>query len=147
VSERSVEESRAVIQRFVTGTLGCGCPPEVFRQIECSWPRLEQTDPNYLRILIGGRLLIYAVEGSEGNSVLHWLPSLVARGRAERDAGAYNRFRLVLLMDGAADCRDEMEAAFAWQAGDDGKAHLHVLPSGSAWQAVRAALESDFTTG
>ncbi|WP_052808133.1 hypothetical protein [Methyloterricola oryzae] len=147
MSERSVEASRAVIQGFVTGALGCGCPAEVFRQIESSWPRVERTDPNYLRILIGGRLLIYAVEGSEGSSLLHWLPSLVERGRAERDAAAYNRFRLVLLMDGAADGRDEMEAAFARQAGDDGKAHLHFLPSGSAWHAVRSALESDFTTG
>jgi hypothetical protein len=147
VSERSVEASRAVIQGFVTGTLGCGCPPEVFRQIECSSPRVEPADPNYLRILIGGRLLIYAVEGSEGNSLLQWLPALVARGRAERVAQGYNRFRLVLLMNGACERRDEVEAAFARQAGDDGQVHLHVLPAGSAWHAVRAALESGFTAG
>jgi hypothetical protein len=86
------------VEGFVRAALGCACPPAVFSKI-----RLE-TDPAGFpgipgaRLLaIGGRLLVLLVDGGAAELGPPQISALLRRGRELRDAGGFNRFRLVLV--------------------------------------------------
>ncbi len=72
------------IKHFVQNTLGCGCPEEVFRSIECRW-RLKLNNFIVLdgAIVIGNRQLIYIAEAGSAGRVEEHLPVLVAGGKTE----------------------------------------------------------------
>lgn len=129
-------ELRPIIQSFVTGILGCGCPDSVFEQIECS--RMQAipglTKPIW-RLLIGRRLLVYFLE-ADGCEISSVLPQSLEMGIAERNRNGYNRLRLVIVTNRPEPIRQEAQSLFAGVAGADEKAHLHLLPAEEDWERL-----------
>jgi hypothetical protein len=105
------------LQRFVRGTLGCKCPDDVFQSvaIDCR--------EDHTRLMIGNRLLIYVVETTAGKAVSR----LVEQGLADRNSQRLNRFRMVIACPEPTPDLASAKAAFAAVAGDDDRAHLHVI--------------------
>lgn len=98
------------IKHFVQETLGCGCPEEVFRSIECRWNvRLNSFITLQGAIVVGNRLLIYITEAGSAGCIEEHLPVLLAAGRKERDERGLNRFRLVIVADDPAEVRRSRE--------------------------------------
>ncbi len=118
------------IKSFVQGTLGCGCPEEVFRHIECEAQTHAQGIPLRYRVTIGRRLLIYIVQPDDMESLERTITGSIAAGRKERDSAGLNRFRLVLVATDSAEWRDLAERIFN-AAKPDEKVHLHVLSAGA----------------
>lgn len=113
------------VEPFVRNVLGCGCPDEVFEQVELE----DRTGQGlaYQCIRVGGRLLVYLADlpGSPG-----WegrLEQLIVQGLRERDQRCYNRFRLVLP---ACEGLDEQRTLdlFTRLTRHDETAHLHLVP-------------------
>ena len=119
----------ASMQHFIRSTLGCGCPDEVLQRIECS--RSEPVAGHSLlltRIDVGGRLLVYVVEGEEApETAVNALPALMAAGLAERRRAGFNRLRLVVASDDPDAIRPHAERVFAASAPRDENIHLHVV--------------------
>jgi hypothetical protein len=121
----------AGLKRFVRETLGCTCPEEVFEQVEIrSGPPLA-SGGSVRRIAIGGRLLIYLVEGAPVEDVHRGMTDWTISGRIDRDESGMNRFRLVIGVAGMSDLdaariRDAFEAA---RDEHDDRIHLHVVES------------------
>ncbi len=115
------------IKTFVQQTLGCGCPEEVFRHIDYQADIMAGNILLSARINIGNRLLIYVAEVDNTETIENLLPQLIDIGKKERDAFGFNRFRLVLAVDGI----EEMERSAADLFGKinkDEKVHLHIVP-------------------
>jgi hypothetical protein len=113
------------VKGFVREALGCACPPAVFTNI-----RLE-TDPAGFpgaRLLeIGGRLLVLLVDGAKAALTPQAINTLLQQGRNLRDAGGFNRFRLVIVVP--PGCDPGTLATFdpdSLGALDD-RVHLHTL--------------------
>ena len=81
----------------------------------------------FTRLLVGDRLLIYIVPTSATAAVPDTLAALARRGRVERDAKGYNRFRLVIASRDAAAQSTAARAVFDAALGHDDKAHLHLV--------------------
>jgi hypothetical protein len=117
------------MQHFIRSTLGCGCPEEVLQWIECS--RSEPVPEHTLRLTridVGGRLLVYVVEGEEApETAVNALPALMAAGLAERRRAGFNRLRLVVASDDPGAIRPHAERVFAASAPRDENIHLHVV--------------------
>lgn len=113
------------VAHFVRTTLGCGCPDEVLRVIRLDRPCGGGLQP--VRLQVGGRLLIHLVEASQALSTPGRIESLAAEGRAERDAGGYNRFRLVLVTTGrpGPSAAPAAEGRFLAGTAGDERSHLH----------------------
>lgn len=118
------------IERFVRGTLGCGCPDEVFRSIELSGQPATSDRPAYRRLLIGQRLLIFILEPECEAGIAQAVRAIAGEGRAQRDALGLNRFRLVVTLDAAAATSEAAVTAFEDVAAGDARAHLHLLAPG-----------------
>jgi len=118
------------IERFVRGTLGCGCPDEVFGSVAVGSLPAAAGRPPRLQLLVGSRLLIHVVAAPTGAAANGWLEALVADGRATRDRHGYKRFRLVVTEPVNGTARPEIDglaARFARATVGDDRAHLHVL--------------------
>ena len=117
------------MQDFIRSTLGCGCPDEVLQRIECS--RSEPIPEHHLtltRIDVGGRLLVYVVEGDETPEMIaDALPAVMAAGLAERERAGFNRLRLVLSSSEPDAVLPLAQRVFAESAPRDDKIHLHVV--------------------
>lgn len=117
VSDESVKD-------FVRKKLGCDCSEDVFsyikneRDVEVGGVRLRN------RINIGNRLLVYVMEGSAG--VLDKLTAVLRAGKGDRDANAFNRFRLVLVTDDKSLKKTAFDT-FKAISGLDEKVHFHVM--------------------
>jgi hypothetical protein len=125
-----IRAKRPEIERFVRGTLGCGCPDEVFRSITVDRRPASATRPSRLQLLVGSRLLIQIVPWPAEQATSRWLETLVSDGRATRDRYGYNRFRLVIVTpaDGTVPAGVETVAErFARATTGDDRAHLHVV--------------------
>lgn len=71
------------VRDLVRTTLGCTCPESVFEQIERSrWQQPTLEHPYSLRLVIGKRLLIYALELSNLKSENLQLSDILAPGNA-----------------------------------------------------------------
>jgi len=117
------------IKRFVQEALGCGCPEEVFRSIDCK--RDVELDGGVILhsiITIGNRLLIYVVYDNQDFVEKH-LALLVSAGKKERDSRGLTRFRLVIVMDGFPGNDDAIRRAFGELQEKDENIHLHVISS------------------
>jgi hypothetical protein len=125
------ESRRRAIAAFARDTLGCGCPAEVFAQIQESQLDLPGLPDPGRRFAIGGRLLVYLVAPADPEAVLAHLAAWVAMGRAERDAQGMNRLRLVIATDDPEARSGRLHACFDALPELDGRLHLHVLPSGA----------------
>jgi hypothetical protein len=121
------DADQGTIERFVRGTLGCGCPDEVFQSISIDGLPALAARPPVLQLLVGSRLVIHIVTLPAGEVVNGWLEQLAAQGRATRERHGYNRFRLVLATSAATPLRAELEARFARATGNDPRAHLHLI--------------------
>ena len=116
------------IERFVRGGLGCRCPPEVFGDIDLAPLSGAAGGGPYLRLALGRRLLIHMVNSAAHGRPAEALARCAQSGLEERDAGGFNRFRLVWVApDGTAGATTALAEAFAAATGGDVRAHLHVL--------------------
>lgn len=115
------------ITTFVQRILGCGCPEEVFRYIECQSDIKINDLAVKNRVNIGNRLLIYVAEANESDPVSRILPLLCDAGKKDRDSSGFNRFRLVLAVDILDDIKQAAEDIFK-AINKDEKIHLHVIP-------------------
>jgi hypothetical protein len=115
------------IKRFVRDTLGCGCPEEVFRSIDCKRD-VELGGGVILHsiITIGNRLLIYVVYDNQDFVEKH-LALLVSAGKKERDSRGLNRFRLVIVTDKIPENGDVIRRTFGKLQEKDENIHLHVI--------------------
>ena len=116
----------ADIKQFAQITLGCGCPEEVFKTIECRSNIMLDGIQIRDHINIGNRLLIYVVEVGRPDSLENILKSLVIYGRKERDSSGFNRFRLVLTADDIGIFQKDAETIFR-SINSDEKVHLHLI--------------------
>ena len=121
------------IKRFVQETLGCGCPEEVFRSIDCKRD-VELGGGVILHsiITIGNRLLIYVVYDNQDFAEKH-LALLVSAGKKERDSRGLNRFRLVIVTDRIPGHGDAIRRAFGELQEKDENIHLHVISSNNKY--------------
>lgn len=119
----------ARLQTFIRTTLGCGCPEEVLQWIECSQSApVPEHDLLLTRIDVGGRLLVYVIEGEEApERAADALPALLAAGLAERSRAGFNRLRLVVACGDPDAIRPAAEQVFAASAPRDDRVHLHVV--------------------
>jgi hypothetical protein len=117
-------QSRELIRQFVRETLGCTCPDEVFDEIDCV---RETGGQQVLRIAVGGRLLIHIIRGAGAADLPGKVQAALEQGVAERDAGGFNRFRLVLATSRPEEVSVVAQQAFSGSSSKDEKTHLHVL--------------------
>ena len=121
---------RASIEHFVRGTLGCGCPDEVFQHVVVSRLPPIAGRPPIVQLQVGSRLLIHVVAPPDAAVGNGWIEQLAANGRAARDRHGYNRFRLVITSPAPLASAREIEERFARAIVGDDKAHLHVVDRG-----------------
>lgn len=133
-----MQAERDVIEPFVRGTLGCGCPDEVFRRIELDTRPACPGRPGFTRLVVGDRLLIYVADLRDGRDVARRMEALVAHGMAERDAKGYHRFRLVVVA-GTGSSADDAAEALGAAVGVDDRAHLHCLQAAAVPSALMPA--------
>ena len=129
---------RDAIEDFTRNSLGCDCPPEVFRHI--NYDRAPEAPDGFkpvARLDIGGRLLVYVTEAAAGaghpnNKTLSsaTLNEITKAGIEDRDRGGFNRFRLVIACPKPEKSLREGFLSNLFRdgpGGDDPKAHLHVV--------------------
>ncbi|MEW6052779.1 MAG: hypothetical protein AB1552_03175 [Nitrospirota bacterium] len=114
------------IKTFVRNTLGCGCPDEVFRIIECQSSLRVHDIVLRSRLNIGNRLLIYIAEIDDTDVIKEVLPILVDAGKKERNRLGFNRLRIVVAAHSPEKIRNAAEALFS-SANKDEKIHLHII--------------------
>ena len=122
--------ARSRIEDFARNVLGCDCPDEVFKVIECQQGDAPRETPYSFRIAIGGRLLVYILETDDLEVVRKGLPEMLSAGKAERDEKGMNRFRAVVSTDDTETLEDAAKGIFEDFAEKDEKIHLHVLKKG-----------------
>lgn len=136
-------EACSHVEGFVRDTLGCACPPAVFGDIRLDTGPAGFPDVPGARLLaIGGRLLVLLVDGSAATLAPRQVNALLHRGRELRDAGGFNRFRLVIVAPqeslagtpAAADLDDVVK--------EDGRLHLHAIAPSQLPVLLRATAEA-----
>jgi len=123
----------------VRSTLGCTCPDEVFRSIVLQRRGTANAPGSYARLVIGDRLLIYVHEARPGEGIAAAVAALTTQGLAEREAQAYNRFRLVIAAEALTRGPAEAAESFSGIVGRDDRAHLHVLCADQLPDSIRSA--------
>jgi hypothetical protein len=119
-------DKREAIIAFVRGILGCKCPDEVFEQIEDRGDEVRENTP--LRTMtIGKRLLVYIWQTNSPTLVRAGLPSMLLRGRNERDKRGLNRFRAVIATDDVEAMSAIANELFKDLSQRDDKVHIHVV--------------------
>ncbi len=117
----------AAVTRFVREVIGCNCPDEVFRIIEVQrGSSAVKSCVADCELRIGGRLLI-VVTAEPVERLCSVLQNIFSEGRQARNAGRFNRFRLVVQTEGTTD---PLLRAFDAVSGRDERMHLHVLRKG-----------------
>lgn len=122
------ESKRLDIRRFVQGTLGCGCPEDVFRQIELETITEPSGTGLMTRLVIGQRLLVYVAVPTASTQFPKQLADLARHGRRDRDEKSLNRFRLVLVSYGCAATEKRLREAMDGALEGDDRAQVHVVP-------------------
>ena len=122
------EVDKAAIERFVREQLGCACPADVFSSINLVKNPPEFSDLMKGNLLaIGGRLLIYLLETDDLLLIVPKLEQLFRRGHEIRNAGGFNRFRLVVAAPVEQPAQEVLMREFDSLSGLDEKLHLHVI--------------------
>jgi hypothetical protein len=115
------------IKSFIQGTLGCGCPEEVFRSIDFrAGTRLQGDAVVSTALIVGNRLLIYVVDADDDALEGEHLALYVAEGKKERDRKGLNRFRLVVATNAEA-APQRLRSIFEVLQDRDERIHLHVI--------------------
>jgi len=128
---------RQSIEHFVRTTLGCKCPDEVFDSITILRAPTPTVATPHTRLVIGNRLLIDVVEAQTAKATAS-ATRPARKGRAERDAKQYTRYRLVVASDYPIELLSAAKTSFASVAGDDNHAHLHILATDQLPDALRS---------
>ncbi|MGD0844884.1 MAG: hypothetical protein ABSA06_11015 [Geobacteraceae bacterium] len=122
-----MNSKHGAIKEFAVNVLGCGCPEELFLDIELNkTPDPLGAIPLVFEIRVGGRLFILGVTDRNILSSDDALAALVAAGKIIRDNMKFNRFRLVVISDDT-DCEAILLPRFAQLPGLDDRIHLHVV--------------------
>ena len=117
-----------IVTRFVREVLGCNCPDEVFRRVEVqAGSAAVKSCPADYEIRIGGRLLVVVTSEPVERLTDSRLENVFAEGRHARDAGHFNRFRLVVQAENAAHEKEKLLRLFEGISTRDEKTHLHVV--------------------
>lgn len=128
------------LERFVRSSLGCRCPAEVFDEVEVSREPPAGNPEIGRRIAVGGRLLIYVIEGVSRDEALGRIEDWVRIGHAERERRGMNRLRLAVALaepnPGAGPTLQDRFRSLPLVAGpagrgEDPRLHLHLLPAES----------------
>lgn len=120
-----------LIAGFVRNTLGCGCPEEVFNNIEVSSKERIGTTTELIRVNIGNTLLIYIVREVLDDDYEKNIRQLLLAGKSDRDGNNFNRFRLVVAGGQAVDKTEKIKEVFSSIAGADEKLYLHFVETKS----------------
>lgn len=121
------------IEGFVREALGCACPPGVFGDIRLeTGPDSFPDFPGARLLAIGGRLLLLLVDTDAADMDAGRISVLLERGRVLRDAGGFNRFRLVI----ASPALAATEPGNA--PGGDDRLHLHRIATSQLPDLLRA---------
>jgi hypothetical protein len=116
------------LTRFIREVLGCNCPDEVFRRVEAqTGSRAVKSCSADCEIRIGGRLLVVVTSEPMERLTVSRIENVFAEGRRASDAGGFNRFRLVVRSDAAAQETEKLLQSFEKISTRDEKTHLHVL--------------------
>lgn len=126
------------VKRFVRSTLGCGCCDEVFAKIEVQHEVLQGGEHS-IRLVIGDRLLLWAIGSSAMHAFDIELARCIADGIEMRDARGLNRFRLVLGVARPRSVEDALRLSFAKLPLPDDRIHLHVVPMRALEQLLQSA--------
>ncbi len=122
--------TRAQIEAFVKGSLGCTCPDEVFDVVDdVSGIEIAPGLSLFHKITVGNRLLIYVYQADKAEDLKAHVPILVRHGNDEKSLCGYNRFRLVILCDITAAVRPIADPLFE-SVNDQENTHLHVIDRG-----------------
>jgi hypothetical protein len=119
------------IKKFVRN-LGCNCPEEVFDDIETERVAGERFCHAFIKIVIGGKLLVYVADGENVNSII----DMVSHGVALRNEKGFNRFRIVLAARNTERVNDAVFDTFLSVKTCDDKTHLHVVPMEEAFEIL-----------
>jgi hypothetical protein len=118
------------VTRFVREVIGCNCPDEVFRHIEVQrGSSAINTCSADCELRIGGRLLIVVTSEPVPKLSSH-LAEVIREGKQVRDKSKFNRFRLVVQTQNAAEEREKLLRAFEAVPDKDERTHVHVLEHG-----------------
>lgn len=119
----------ARVRDFVRQDLGCGCPEEIFADIDLTLPELGQDRLVYKKLIIGRRLLIAILPCDDPATLQHLLPQLVQQLRQERDSMGYNRVRIVIAATEPILIQLSADLLFQGLNDIDERMHLHILPA------------------
>ena len=116
------------ITRFVREVLGCNCSDEVFQRVELKRgsTAIKSCSADY-ELQIGGRLLIVFTSEPVDRLNPVRLGEVIAEGKRARDAAHFNRFRLVVQAENAAQAKEGLLRTFEAIPTKDEKTHLHVV--------------------
>lgn len=115
------------LERFVRDILGCGCPDTVFEHvIRARGPLWAGGNQAAEWIGLGGRLLVAVVDRDAAAGLHAGLAAACTEGLRRRDAGGFNRFRLVVPSIPGLD-RAALEQAFAPHGAANERLHLHLV--------------------
>ena len=115
------------VTRFVREVIGCNCPDEVFRHIEVQrGSSALRTCSADCELRIGGRLLIVVTSEPVLKLSSH-LAEVIDEGKRARDESKFNRFRLVVQTENAAEESEKLLHAFEAVHNKDERTHVHVL--------------------
>jgi len=126
------------IEDFVRDTLGCACPPAIFENVllhpvDSAFAAIQGT----CLVSIGRRLLVLLVEARSRDLTRDGIESLLRHGRELRDAGGFNRFRLVVVAEQGELASEvtavDPEESVPW----DGRVHLHRVTPGQVPAVLR----------
>lgn len=119
--------NKAGIKSFVSATLGCRCPAEVFEKIDISEHLPGARAIKTSRIVVGDRLLIYIVDLDSILGSVDTITLLANAGMNDRDTNHYNRFRLVIAGDREPGQEKNISGQFAELVEQDEKMHIHFV--------------------
>ena len=120
--------NKSAIEKFVREVLGCTCPDEVFDfiRVEPNPGGLDNLSQGYL-LIIGGRLLVYVIKTKDWTSVKGKLEQIFSWGRKRRDAGKFNRFRLVVATSDFEPTQETLFQELDRLVDTNARLHLHVI--------------------
>jgi hypothetical protein len=127
------------VEGFVRDALGCTCPPAVFGDVRLeSAPAAFHEIPGTRLLAIGGRLLVLLVDETPAALAPHTINSLLRQGRALRDAGGFNRFRLVIVAPPGGNPRALPDGVTL----EDDHVHLHRIAAAQLPALLRIPAEA-----
>jgi hypothetical protein len=131
------------VEAFVRDALGCACPPAVFADIRLeTGPAGFPEVPGARLLAIGGRLLVLLVDGNVADMAAPQISSLLSRGRKLRNAGRFNRFRLVIVAPREGVARKPAAFDLDSMITEDDRVHLHTIARSKLPALLRAPAEA-----